>query len=218
VDLIGPWTTDDPHGQELKFNALTPIQTVSNHPEIVRLSNKTSQHVAQQFEILWLARCPRPVRRVYDQGSKFKGHEFQTVLDECNIVHQPTTVKNPQANAICEQPHQTVANALRPLIHAHPPQDINDVTMIINTALNTAACSARSAIHPTMKISPGALIFHRDMIFDIPVIADLQPLQQQRQALIDQNIMCANRKRISHDCQPGNAVLLLTCKPNQLKP
>jgi hypothetical protein len=88
-----------------------------------------------------------------------------------------------------------VANALRPLIHSHPPQDVNDVTMIINAALNAAACSARAAIHSTMKISPGALVSHRDMILDIPVIADLQLLQQQRQGLIDQNLMRANRKR-----------------------
>jgi hypothetical protein len=57
------------------------------------------------------------------------------------------------------------------------------------------------------------------MILDVPVIADLQLLQQQRQALIDQNLVCANHKRISHDCQPGDKVLLLlTCKPNKLEP
>jgi hypothetical protein len=217
VDLIGPWTINL-HGQELKFNALTTIDTVSNYPEVIRLNNKTSLHVAQQFENSWLSRYPRPVRCIYDQGSEFIGHEFQTMLDEYNIIHRPTTVKNPQANAICERLHQTVANALRPLIHAHPPQDMNDVALIIDTALNTAAYSARAAIHTTMKISPGALVFHRDMILDIPIIADLQLLQQQRQALIDRNLMRANRKRISHDYQPGNEVLLLTYKPNKLEP
>ena len=107
---------------------------------------------------------------------------------------------------------------MRPLIHSHPPQDVNDVALIIDTAPSTAACSARAAIHSTMKISPGALIFHRDMILDIPIIADLQLLQQQRQALIDKNLMRANRKHISHDYQPGNEVLLLTYKPNKLEP
>jgi hypothetical protein len=135
-----------------------------------------------------------------------------------NIVHRPTTVKNPQANAICEQLHQTVANALSPFIHAHPPQNVNDVTMIISTALNTAACSARAAIHSAMQISPGALIFHRDVILEIPIIADLQLLQQQRQAPIDQNLMRANGKHISHDHQPGDEFLLLTCKPKKLEP
>ena len=172
VDLIGPWTIKL-HGQEYKFHALTTIDTVSNYPEIIRLNNKTSQHVAQQFENLWLSRYPRPVRCIYDQGAEFIGHDFQSMLDEYNIIHRPTTVKNPQANAICERLHQTVANALRPLIHAHPPEDINDAAMLIDTALSTAAYSARAAIHSTLRISPGALIFHRDMILDIPIIADL---------------------------------------------
>ena len=34
--------------------ALTTIDTVTNYPNIVRLSNKTSQHVAQQLENSWL--------------------------------------------------------------------------------------------------------------------------------------------------------------------
>jgi hypothetical protein len=76
------------------------------------------------------------------------------MLDKHNIVHQPTAVKNPQANGICERLRQTAANSLRPLIHAHPPQKVNDVTMIMDTALNAAACLARATIHSAMKTSP----------------------------------------------------------------
>jgi transposase InsO family protein len=217
VDLIGPWTIKL-HGQDYKFHALTSIDTVTNYPEIVRLNNKTSQHVAQQFENSWLARYPKPIRCIYDQGSEFIGHNFQTMLDEYNIIHRPTTVKNPQANAICERLHQTIGNALRVLIHAHPPQNINDAAFLIDTALSTAAYSARAAIHSTLKISPGALVFHRDMILDIPIIADLHLLQQQRQALIDKNLLRANRRRISHDYQPTDEVLLLSYKPDKLDP
>jgi hypothetical protein len=140
------------------------------------------------------------------------------MLDEYNIIHRPTTVKNPQANAICERLHQTVGNALRVLIHAHPPQDINDAAFLIDTALSTAAYSARAAIHSTLKISPGALIFHRDMILDIPIIADLHLLQQQRQALIDKNLLRANRRRVSHDYQPADEVSLLSHQPDKLDP
>jgi hypothetical protein len=89
---------------------------------------------------------------------------------------------------------------------------------IIDTALITAPYSAQAAIHSTLKISAGALVFHRDMFLDIPIIADLQLLQQQQQALIDKNLMRDNRQHISHDYQPGNEVLLLTYKPNKLDP
>jgi hypothetical protein len=53
---------------------------------------------------------------------------------------------------------------------------------------------------------------------DAPGIADLQLLQQRRQALINQNLMRANCKRVSHDCQPGDEVPTLTCKPDNLEP
>jgi hypothetical protein len=56
------------------------------------------------------------------------------------------------------------------------------------------------------------------VLSDAPCVADLQLLQQRRQALINQNLMRANCKRVSHDCQPGNEVPTLTCKPDKLKP
>jgi hypothetical protein len=104
------------------------------------------------------------------------------------------------------------------LIHAHPPKNIDDAAFLIDTALSTAAYSARAATHSTLKISPGALIFHRDMTLDTPIIADLHLLQQQRQALIDKNLLRANRRRLSHDYQPADEVLLLTYKPDKLDP
>jgi hypothetical protein len=94
------------------------------------------------------------------------------MLDGFIIIYCPTTVKNPQANAVCKWLHQSIANTLRPLLHAHPLQDVNDAAFIINTALSTAAHSAQAAIHSTLKISPGSLVFHEDMFLDIPIITD----------------------------------------------
>jgi transposase InsO family protein len=217
VDLIGPWTIKL-HGQSLVFRALTTIDTVTNYPELIRLNSKTSLHVAQQFENSWLSRYPRPIRCIYDQGAEFIGQDFQNLLDEYHIIHRPTMVKNPQANAICERLHQTVTDALHPLLYTYPPENVNDVAFVIDTALSAAAYSMQSAIHSTLKISPGALVFHRDMFLDVPIIADLHLLQQQRQALINKNLMRANRKRISHDYQPNDEVLILAYKANTLDP
>ena len=69
-----------------------------------------------------------------------------------------------------------------------------------------------------MKISLGALAFHRDMLLYIPIIADFQPLRDKRQALIDLQLMCANRMRVSHDYQPHEQVLVLAYQPDKLKP
>ena len=59
--------------------------------------------------------------------------------------------------------------------------------------LQTAAYAARVTIHSSMKISPGALVFQRDMLLDIPLIADLHLLQQKRQVLINERLFQANR-------------------------
>ena len=59
------------------------------------------------------------------------GDGFQAVLRRHRIFNHLTTVKNPQANAICERLHQTVTNVLRPLLHIHPPQDINEANLVL---------------------------------------------------------------------------------------
>jgi hypothetical protein len=146
------------------------------------------------------------------------GSGFQAVLRRHHIRGHPTSVKNPQANAICERLHQTVTNVLRPLLHTHPPNNVDEANLIIDTALQTAAYSARTAIHSTLKITPGSLAFHRDMLLDIPLIADLHLLQQKRQALVDERVFQANRVRISHDYQPQDEVLILAYKPDKLAP
>jgi transposase InsO family protein len=216
VDLIGPWSIEV-HGQDLTFFALSMIDTVTTLPELARLMNKKSAHVGLQFENTWLARYPRPIFVIHDQGTEFMGEGFQLVLTRHNIRGRATTVKNPQANAVCERLHQTITNVLRPLLHMHPPRNEEEAAMIIETALQTAVHAARVAIHSTLKVSPGALAFSRDMLLNIPLIADFQLLRDKRQALIDEQLMRANRSRISHDYQPGEEVLVLTYKPTKLQ-
>jgi hypothetical protein len=60
VDLIGPWKITVPDGV-VQFFALTMIDTTTTISEIVRIENKTSQHVAMQFENSWVACYPIPV-------------------------------------------------------------------------------------------------------------------------------------------------------------
>ena len=79
---------------------------------------------------------------IFDQGSEFLGLGFQRVLERHHIRKHPTTVKNPQANAICEHLHQMVTNVLGPLLHMHPPQNVAEAALIVDTALQTAVHSA----------------------------------------------------------------------------
>ena len=44
---------------------------------------------------------------IYDNGSEFKLH-FEALCDTYGIKRKPTSVKNPQANAILKRVHQVI--------------------------------------------------------------------------------------------------------------
>ena len=215
IDLIGPWTIVV-NGQILEFKALTSIDPMSNLSELIRIDNKSSKHVSEQFENSWLSRYPRPNRCVHDNGGEFIGHEFQELLAQMGIVSVPTTVKNPQANAICERMHQTVGDILRVTLHTSPPNNINTANQMMDNALATAMHALRCAVNATLQTSPGALVFNRDMVMDIPLIANLETIRDRRQQLINENLRRQNERRIEHHYKVGDKINLKTIDPVKL--
>jgi hypothetical protein len=92
--------------------------------------------------------------------------------------------KNPQANSVCERMHQAIGNALGVLSTLQPPQGIADANqLVLDTAIANAVVASRASLHSSHSkpLLPGGLAFHRDMIMDIPLIADLQTIQEHRQ-------------------------------------
>ena len=75
-----------------------------------------------------------------------------------------------------------------------------------------------ATVHTTLKATPGSLVYQRDMILNIPVVADLLDITAWRQQLIDERTMAENQKQISHDYQPNDQVLVLAYKPDKLEP
>ncbi len=59
-----------------------------------------------------------------------------------------------------------------------------------------------------LKASPGAAIFGRDMLFDIPFIADWQKIGEHRQQLTDLYNTHENEGRIDYDYKVGQKVLV----------
>jgi hypothetical protein len=216
VDLIGPWKIAVPDGT-VEFFALTMIDTTTTLAEIVRIENKTSQHVAMQFENCWLARYPRPLRCVHDPGSEFIGAHFQSTLAAYGIGHVPCTPKNPQSNAICERMHSTVGDMLRTLCRQEPPQNVATAVELVDSALASAQYGLCTAVHRTLGVSPGALVFQRDMLLPIPVLADYNMIRQRRQIVIDDNNRRENLRRRYRDYQVRDEVLLLTQNPATLQ-
>jgi len=78
----------------------------------------------------------------------------------------------------------------------------------IATFLTNAAWAIHSTYHMVLKASPGAAIFGRDMLFDIPYIADWNKIGDYRQRQTDLNTQRENNSRVDYDYKVGGKVLV----------
>ncbi len=81
-------------------------------------------------------------------------------------------------------------------------------TSDIDVFLSDTAWASCSTYHTVLKASPGAAIFGRDMLFDIPFIADWLKMGEYRQRLTDLSNARENKGRIDYDYKVGQKVLL----------
>jgi hypothetical protein len=165
-----------------------------------------------QFENLWLPRYPRPVCCLHDRGTEFIGVDFQRILHRFGIKDVATRVHNPQSNAICKRLHQSVGIALHIYLSQGIPSNVTNVAKLVNSALATALHASQATIHCTVGMTPGGIVFNRDMFLNIPLLTDFHLLQARRQVVIDDNLQCDNQKRRRHDYQPGGECLILDHK------
>ena len=227
VDLIGPYTLRGKDGTEIDFMCLTMIDPASSWFEIVELPvadystmgnksqnkptkdkdaffDKSSAMISTLVDKTWFSRYPRCQHIIYDNGSEFKLH-FEALCDSYGIKRKPTSVKNPQANAILERVHQVLMSMLRTaeidMANSVAPSDID-------AFLTNAAWAIRSTYHTVLKASPGAAIFGRDMLFDIPFLADWNKIGDYRQHQTDLNTERENKSRIDYDYKVGDKVLV----------
>jgi hypothetical protein len=96
-------------------------------------------------------------------------------------------------NDILERVHQVLGQMLRTaeldMANSITPNDIN----IFLDNVTWAICST---YHTELKASPGAAIFGRDMLFDIPFVADGRKIGERRQSLTDRGNQRKNAKQI----------------------
>ncbi len=79
----------------------------------------------------------------------------------------------------------------------------------VDVFLDNTAWVIRSAYHTVLKASPGAAIFGRDMLFDIPFVADWYKIGEHRQSLTDCNNERENKRRIDYDYKISDQYSLL---------
>ncbi len=165
VDLIGPYTLKGKDGSAVDFMALTMIHPASSWLELVELPlvsrlttilvngkekvskelifDKSSNQIARLVNKIWLCRYLRCCHLMYDNRSEFKLH-FESLCESHGIKCKPTTIRNPQANTICERLHQVLGTMMRTsevdMAKSVEPADID-------TFINNAAWAIRSTYH-----------------------------------------------------------------------
>ncbi len=233
VDLIGPYTLKGKDGSSIDFMCSTMINPTTSWFKIGKLPtvaqettvppvgkgkkvtfakntkvaepyfDKSSAQIRNLVYKIWFSRYPRCWYIIYDNGSKFKLH-FQSLYNTYGIKHKPTSVKNPQANAILERIHAILGNKLR-------TSKLNMAEMVkandIDIFLSDAAWAVCSTYHIVLKASPVAAIFGWDILFVILFIADSQKIGEHRQELTDLNVH-ENKGRSDYDYKVGQKLLL----------
>ena len=78
----------------------------------------------------------------------------------------------------------------------------------IDTFLTDVAWAIRSTYHTVLTASPGAALFGRDMLFNIPYLADWKQIGHYRQCQTDLNTLHENHPPIDWDYKVGDQVLI----------
>jgi hypothetical protein len=79
----------------------------------------------------------------------------------------------------------------------------------VDVFLDNAAWAIRSTYQTVLKASPGTAIFGRDMLFNIPFVADWNKIEEHRQSLTDRNNERENKQRIDYDYKIGAQALIV---------
>jgi hypothetical protein len=112
--------------------------------------DKSSAQISNLVYKTWFSRYPRCRYIIYNNESKFKLH-FQSLCNMYGIKHKPTSVKNPQANAILERIHAALGNMLH-------TSELNMAKLAkasdIDIVLSGAAWAVCSNYHTVLKASP----------------------------------------------------------------
>jgi hypothetical protein len=168
-------TMIDPASSWFKIAELPVVerlrQQTVNGKELLRadeIFDKTSEPIAKLVKKTWLCRYPWCHHLIYDNRSEFKLH-IEYLFESYGITRKPSTVKNPWANGILERVHQVLGQ----ILHTAELDMADSVTPNdVDVFLDNEAWAICSTYHTVLKASPGAAIFGRDMLFNIPFVAD----------------------------------------------
>jgi hypothetical protein len=91
----------------------------------------------------------------------------------------------------------------------------NDAEHVMDHAIAASIHALWCAVNHQMQHSPGEIVFQRDMLLDIPVIADLVAIRERRQLLIDENLRRQNEKRLEYHYKVDDWVMIKVYDPKK---
>jgi hypothetical protein len=113
-------------------------------------------------------------------------------VNDYGIKRKVILMRNLQANAIVEHAHQTLGNLIRSFqLQDIPYYDMDDAWGGILAAV---AFALRSTYHTTLQVTPGQLVFGRDMVLNVQHLTDWTAIKACKQQIIHKNNRIENSK------------------------
>ena len=207
-DLIGPWTYKV-NGLETKVRALTMVDPVTNLVEIAHVKSTQSDENTRAFTDTWLSRYPLPESVLTDGGAEFVGNEWEFMLNNWGLQRKRISTHTPTANAIIESSHRSMGQILRTIFDRENPTTMDALDIVVKSALAATMRAMRCASSTSLNgVAPGALVFGRDMLLNIPIVTDIISITENRQLQTDLRLERENRKRSHFDYQVGGSVFV----------
>jgi hypothetical protein len=209
VDCIGPWSLKVPGLKPVQVRALTMIDPVLNLVEITRTYSTKSEEITRRFVNTWLCRYPLPEKVVSDNGPEFKGAEWEFNAMDWGMTKVRISSYTPTANAIIESVHRSMGQILRTIVADKKPTTVEALNSLVDDALSQTLRACRCAANTSLQgVAPGALTFGRDMNLNIPIIADIISISNNRQFQTDLRLMRENSRRSRHEYLVGHLVFI----------
>jgi hypothetical protein len=128
---------------------------MTNYTKVAETFDKTFAQISNLVYKRCFSRYPCCQYLIYDNGSEFKLH-FCALCETYGIKRKPTSLKNPEANAILERIHAVITDMLG-------TAEL-DMAKLVKASdkdvfLSDAAWAICSTNHTLLKASPGAAIF-----------------------------------------------------------
>ena len=129
------------------------------------------------------------------------------MTQEYGLINKPTTIKNTQANSINKQVYAVFGNMLRAFMLS-PNSNLSEPQSTIDSFISDASFAIRSSYHTTLKATSSAAIFGRDMLFDVPFIADWEEIGHPRRLRVEKDNKRENRRQTPHTYNVGDYCMI----------